>query len=226
MSFYSKARVSAEDKAIFARIQRSRVALSGTLTEGESIDKGFQNWLKADQQVHEWVKEGASITLTRIRKLNRILGENLDFNSGSPGIFRNFAVGINDGAGRGSHQQNYLRADDIPEALSLFKAWTDEYEGIVHPIQLGSEAYQRLVSIHPFGDANGRTTRLVADWIYLRNGYVPPIYPTGGVDAAIFEWDFLNLSAPAGQIEEMASKGMINTIQKICRGKKCVETTR
>ena len=33
-------------------------------------------------------------------------------------------------------------------------------------------------TVHPFDDANGRTTRLVTDWLLARHGYPPAIYPT------------------------------------------------
>ncbi len=41
----------------------------------------------------------------------------------------------------------------------------------LHPVILAAEMHERLVSIHPFIDGNGRTARLVMNLILLRNGY-------------------------------------------------------
>jgi len=40
-----------------------------------------------------------------------------------------------------------------------------------HPIQLAAELHERLVTIHPFIDGNGRTARLVMNLILLQKGY-------------------------------------------------------
>ena len=41
----------------------------------------------------------------------------------------------------------------------------------MHPVILAAELHERLVSIHPFIDGNGRTSRLVMNLILLQNGY-------------------------------------------------------
>jgi len=40
-----------------------------------------------------------------------------------------------------------------------------------HPVILGAEMHERLVSIHPFIDGNGRTSRLVMNLILLQHGF-------------------------------------------------------
>jgi Fic family protein len=42
---------------------------------------------------------------------------------------------------------------------------------ILHPVLLAAEMHERLVSIHPFVDGNGRTSRLVMNMLLLKNGY-------------------------------------------------------
>jgi Fic family protein len=41
----------------------------------------------------------------------------------------------------------------------------------MHPVLLAAEMHERLVTIHPFIDGNGRTARLVMNLILLQNGY-------------------------------------------------------
>jgi Fic family protein len=41
----------------------------------------------------------------------------------------------------------------------------------LHPVILAAEIHERLVSIHPFIDGNGRTARLAMNLVLLQQGY-------------------------------------------------------
>lgn len=43
-----------------------------------------------------------------------------------------------------------------------------------HPLELAAWMHNRIAQIHPFTDGNGRTARLVMNWVLLRNHF-PPI---------------------------------------------------
>jgi Fic family protein len=47
----------------------------------------------------------------------------------------------------------------------------DRQKKRLHPVILAAEMHERLVSIHPFIDGNGRSSRLVMNLILLRRGY-------------------------------------------------------
>jgi Fic family protein len=42
-----------------------------------------------------------------------------------------------------------------------------------HPVEVAAEAHYRLVTIHPFIDGNGRTARLLMNFVLLQKGYPP-----------------------------------------------------
>jgi Fic family protein len=48
----------------------------------------------------------------------------------------------------------------------------------LHPVLLAAEMHERLVTIHPFIDGNGRTSRLVMNLILMQNGF--PLAIIGG----------------------------------------------
>jgi len=50
--------------------------------------------------------------------------------------------------------------------------WYNSNKAKLHPVILASEMHERLVTIHPFIDGNGRTSRLVMNLILLKSGYV------------------------------------------------------
>lgn len=64
--------------------------------------------------------------------------------------------------------QPYMVAKEMED----FYIWYETNKNKLHPIILAAEMHERLVTIHPFIDGNGRTSRLVMNLILLQNGYV------------------------------------------------------
>src|SRR3989337_703846 len=55
-------------------------------------------------------------------------------------------------------------------AMKEFMDWlTSSQEE--HPVKIAADAHFKFVSIHPFVDGNGRTTRLLMNLILILNGY-------------------------------------------------------
>lgn len=64
-----------------------------------------------------------------------------------------------------------------PLMEAYFKFY-EESKTQLHPVVLSAEMHERLVTIHPFIDGNGRTSRLVMNLILLQHGY--PLAIIGG----------------------------------------------
>jgi len=60
----------------------------------------------------------------------------------------------------------------VPEQMESYFDWYRENSQKLHPVVLAAEMHERLVTVHPFIDGNGRTARLVMNLILLRFGYV------------------------------------------------------
>jgi Fic family protein/DNA-binding XRE family transcriptional regulator len=60
----------------------------------------------------------------------------------------------------------------VSPAMEDFFIWYETNKKGLHPIILAAELHERLVTIHPFIDGNGRTSRLVMNLILLQHGYV------------------------------------------------------
>ncbi len=86
-----------------------------------------------------------------------------------------------DTANAGRYRQVPVRISgsetELPQPYMLDKLMEDYFEYYevhrlrLHPVILAAEMHERLVSIHPFIDGNGRTARLIMNLILLRNGY-------------------------------------------------------
>lgn len=60
----------------------------------------------------------------------------------------------------------------VSKEMEDYFLWFESQKNKLHPIVLAAEMHERLVTIHPFIDGNGRTSRLVMNLILLQNGYV------------------------------------------------------
>lgn len=60
----------------------------------------------------------------------------------------------------------------VSKEMEDFYIWYETNKNALHPIVLAAELHERLVTIHPFIDGNGRTSRLVMNLVLLQNGYV------------------------------------------------------
>jgi len=60
----------------------------------------------------------------------------------------------------------------VQKQMEDFFIWFDLNKNKLHPVLLAAEAHERLVTIHPFIDGNGRTSRLLMNLILLQHGYV------------------------------------------------------
>lgn len=58
----------------------------------------------------------------------------------------------------------------VPGFMKEFFHWLDGQQEM-HPVKIASDAHFRFVSIHPFVDGNGRTSRLLMNLILLLNDY-------------------------------------------------------
>lgn len=59
----------------------------------------------------------------------------------------------------------------IEKLMEEYFEFYETHKNTLHPVILSAEMHERLVSIHPFIDGNGRTSRLVMNLLLIRNGY-------------------------------------------------------
>lgn len=59
----------------------------------------------------------------------------------------------------------------LEKLMEEYFEFYDTHKSILHPVILSAEMHEKLVSIHPFIDGNGRTSRLIMNLILIRNGF-------------------------------------------------------
>jgi Fic family protein len=88
------------------------------------------------------------------------------------GVYRKLPVAI--AGSKHLPPQPYLLQDLMEDYFRFYELHKND----LHPVILAAEMHERLVSIHPFIDGNGRTSRLIMNLILLQHGF--PLAIIGG----------------------------------------------
>lgn len=81
------------------------------------------------------------------------------------GKIRKYRVGIS-----GSKHTPPLPVEIYPLLEDFFK-WYNKYKEKIHPVELAAFVHLKFVTIHPFGDGNGRISRLMMNFVLNKKGY-------------------------------------------------------
>ncbi|MHC0440434.1 Fic family protein [Flavobacterium sp. 3-210] len=60
----------------------------------------------------------------------------------------------------------------VQQEMEEYFTWYEINKNKLHPVILAAEMHERLVTIHPFIDGNGRTSRLIMNLILMQKGYL------------------------------------------------------
>lgn len=152
-----------------SRIETAEVIERGTaaVISGKPLKDQLEaiNHAKAVEFIKQLAKElksHQSITEKVILDLHKIILTGL--NDDWAGKYRRTEVFI-----RGSNAE-FPMPNAIPYAMKEFIRWLKGQQE-EHPVKVAADAHFKFVSIHPFIDGSGRTTRLLMNLILLLNGY-------------------------------------------------------
>jgi Fic family protein len=115
--------------------------------------------------LYELVEKDKRNTISEvlIRSLNRIVMRDID--KEWAGKYRNSSVLI------GGADHKPPEAIDVPEMMRKLVAWFNVNRKKLHQVELASILHHKLVSIHPFFDGNGRTSRLMMNVVLMQAGF-------------------------------------------------------
>lgn len=89
----------------------------------------------------------------------------------------------------------------VPKQMEDLFLWFVENKNTLHPVLLAAELHERLVTIHPFIDGNGRTARLVMNLVLLQHGYTVAILK-GDADARLRYYNTLEKAQVDGDKQD------------------------
>lgn len=139
--------------------------LSGKKIHAEDQDiKEIINYNHALEYIERFIKEEKDLTITEklIKEINTLILKNI--RDDIAGKYRADLVRVGD----------YLPPEHfkVPAFMHEFIEWIhDPQPQNLSPILYTGIAHYEFVAIHPFGDGNGRTTRILTTLMLIQNGY-------------------------------------------------------
>ncbi|MBA2369789.1 MAG: Fic family protein [Candidatus Protochlamydia sp.] len=178
--------------------EKSQVLLQGRVGGSLTIQSDpntVNDWIRAESFVKELVKSKDDLTIDDICAINQLVNGEVE----SFGL-RDHPVSVGDWGG-----VSYPDQKDVKDLINVIvKEINQGIKKGDNPIILGALAYQKMVSVHPFSDGNGRTCRLVMDYVLLKAGILPPVLKD--VNLAIFgdqEGEDPNNATPSMAVEKI-----------------------
>lgn len=173
----AQARGNAQGLAsVQARVAAAQIKTSSTLQGlsggGETAAGQAQaqaNWAAAGAHARELARGQGLPGMEALQELNRLLTVGLPGNGGVPGQWRTRIE--SEGGGLA-----YPMPAQVPSLMAEFEQWFAQAQTQLAPPILAAEVGRRLISIHPFPDANGRTVRLFTSVILQQAGLPGPMY--------------------------------------------------
>lgn len=157
----------------------------GIAAKGRSLEEQMMNVDLKNAYLFglEWTKSGEPYTVEFLCELSakvlRRTGSEYSTLGGTFDSSKGELRCCNVSAGIGG--KSYLAFRKVPKATADFCTWLNEAVSSIDKndmaacYRLSFEAHFRLVTIHPWADGNGRTTRLLMNMIQRRLGLIPSI---------------------------------------------------
>ncbi len=141
------------------------VVNEGITINGKSMREHLEaiNHSEAIYFVEDLIKEHEPFSKRNLLNLHALILKSID--SPNAGIFRKVPVAI---SGTEFMPPQPFLLDKLMEDYFIYY---QSHKRDIHPVIMAAEMHERLVSIHPFIDGNGRTSRLVMNYLLLQSGY-------------------------------------------------------
>jgi len=141
------------------------VIKEGITISGKSVNEHLEaiNHSEAIELMYDFVGQKVALTEYLMLQFHGLVLRGID--RSNAGKYRNVNVRI-------------LGAQHLPPEPYLVPKLMEDYfifyhstKRHLHPVLLAAEMHERLVTVHPFIDGNGRTSRLIMNFILLMHGY-------------------------------------------------------
>ena len=141
------------------------VVEKGLTISGKSVKEHFEavNHAEAIDLLMEFVEQKAVINDHLLKQIHALILRGID--KSNSGKYRRVNVRIS--GSKYSPPEPYL----IAKLMEDYFIFYEENCERMHPVVLAAEMHERLVTIHPFADGNGRTARLIMNLILLQAGF-------------------------------------------------------
>lgn len=145
----------------------TKVVLEGITVGGKALREHFEaiNHREAIYYIEEIIRKEEPFSEWQIRNIHQLILKNID--DDNAGRYRQQNVLIS-GASKTPPDYTVLN-----EKMAQLIDWYNTKANQLHPIERAAKVHADFVSIHPFIDGNGRTSRLLMNLELMKSGYPP-----------------------------------------------------
>ena len=147
----------------------TKVVLEGITVGGKALREHFEaiNHRDAILYVEDIIKKQEPFSEWQIRNIHQLILKNID--DENAGRYRQQNVLI---SGATTNPPDHTLLND---KMAQFIDWYNTEAHKLHPIERAAKVHADFVSIHPFVDGNGRTSRLLMNLELMKSGYPPSV---------------------------------------------------
>lgn len=115
----------------------------------------------------------------------------------------------------------FASPEETPAKMEELIKWFRETESGTdsNPILIASEFHYRFIRIHPFDDGNGRTARILMNFILMKNGFPPVVIKTQDKANYLSALRLADAGMIAAFVDYIASN-LVNSLELMIRGAK------
>ena len=146
-------------------------------SDTEKLLNNIENEIRNLQRAYTSLKNididsaGISMDEAGIKKIHSLITHELEEDNNKPGKYRVHEVIVGDKAHGGVYKPPKIKKD-ILTLMSSFVDWMNQKDVIIlDPIYRAALTHYHIGKIHPFGDGNGRTARLLEAIVLRTAGY-------------------------------------------------------
>ncbi|WP_432738465.1 Fic family protein [Maridesulfovibrio sp. FT414] len=183
----------------------------GLTIGGKSLKEHLEavNHYEAIQYIRELSEAGTVFSEKIVKDIHAIILQGIDRENA--GRYRSVPVAIS--GSRHIPPQPW----QVPVLMEQLVAWFAEKESVLHPVILAAEVHERIATIHPFIDGNGRTARLVMNLLLMQRGYLV-VNIAGDTDSRLAYYNALekcNLEDDKGDFVELIAGYVLKSLDGV-----------
>src|SRR5690554_673678 len=147
-------------------LQETHLVVNEGITIGGKSMKEHLEVINHQEAIHlisDLVASKVDFSEHVLRQIHQLVLKSID--PRNAGVYRSIPVRIS--GSKHVPAEPYM----IHKLMEEYFVFYNLQKNVLHPVILAAEMHERLVSIHPLVDGNGRTSRLVMNLILLLNGY-------------------------------------------------------
>lgn len=185
----------------------------GLTISGKSLQEHLEttNHYEAIHYISELVEDKVELSEAIVKQIHAIILQGIDRKHA--GVYRVVPVKIS------GSRHTPPQPIEVNNLMKDMFSWYDNNKEKLHTVVVAAEMHERLATIHPFVDGNGRTARLLMNLILMQKGY-PIVNIPGDSESRLSYYNALekcNTEENKSDFIKQIAEQELKSITKLCK---------